>query len=349
MALVKDLADSCPAITIIIRGIGFDRDDPAGSMLNHMGWLNMKQNIMVLTGSDMISVIGNVNKVPTHAGSNADGSPPIELYATDARLNAKEFRRLDKVKCDGRSHVIEWHDGVGVHGSMWGVYVPPGFSLTKDKPMGTIWDKCLIDATMHASRTLMSRYIRKALAHPLMFPKDDFGDQCHDILFTSEECGCALLHNIMRLVHWALCDKVVDTDTPYQGNIVSFAAHAWNIMQYLAHEKLCGRLYTKYEALMMILETVQARFSAQMNHKAGLLFKVGHNKVDDIPFKLDMINLATMLTSWAKDLNLDVPPKGDGANHLEMDQGLGIGGEDNDVSYSGSDKQCKFHPWSYSG
>jgi hypothetical protein len=191
---------------------------------------------------------------------------------------------------------------------MWGLYAPPGFSLAKDKPMGTLWDKRLVGATVHASRTLMSRHIHKALTHPLMFPKDDFGDQCRDVVSTSEGCGYALLHNIMRLAHPILCDKVVGTIIPYQGNIVSFAAHVRNMTHYLAREKLHNRLYTKYEALMMTLETLQARFRSQMKHKAGLMFEVRHNKVNCIPFKLAMRNIATTLTSWAKDLNLDAPP-----------------------------------------
>jgi hypothetical protein len=104
----------------------------------------------------------------------------------------------------------------------------------------------------------MSRHIHKALTHPMMFPKDDGGDQCHDIVSTSEGCGYASLHNIMRLAHPTFCDKVVDTIIPYQGNVVSFAAHVRNMTQYLARERLRNGLYTKYEALMMTLETLQA-------------------------------------------------------------------------------------------
>jgi hypothetical protein len=139
------------------------------------------------------------------------GSPYTELYVMEVQLNAKEFHFLDTVNCDGRAHVMGWYDGVGVHGSMWGVFVPPGFSLAKDRPMGMIWDKHLIGEIVYASRTLMSRHIYKALTHPLMFPKDGFGDQCRGIVSTSEGCGCASLHNIMRLSHPTLCDKVVDT------------------------------------------------------------------------------------------------------------------------------------------
>jgi hypothetical protein len=239
---------------------------------------------------------------------------------------------------------MEWYDGVGVHGSMWGICVPPGLSLVKDRPMGTLWEKRLVGTTVHASHILMSRHIHKALTHPILFPNDDFGDHCHDIVSTSEGCGYASLHNTMRLAHPYLCDKVVDTTIPYQGNTVSFAAHVRNMTQYLARKKLGGRLYTKCEALMMTLETLQAHFRVQMKHKVGILFQVGHNKVDNIPFKLAMSNFATPLTSWAKELNLDVPrgTKGGRVNHLATDQGLGIGGEDNDVNHVWSDKQCDF-------
>jgi hypothetical protein len=123
--------------------------------------------------------------------------------------------------------------------------------------MGTLWDKRLVGATVHVSRTLMSRNIHKVLTHMLMFPKDNFGDQCRDIVSTSEGCGYLSLHNIMRLAHPTLCDKVVDTTIPYQGNVVSFADHVRNMTQYLAREKIRNQLYTKYEALMMTLETLQ--------------------------------------------------------------------------------------------
>jgi hypothetical protein len=88
---------------------------------------------------------------------------------------------------------------------------------------------------------------------------------------------------------------------------------------------------------MMTLETLQARFRLQMKHKAGLLFEVVHNKVNGTPFKLAMSNLATTLTSWAKDLNLDVPrgTKGDRVNHLALLQGMDHGSEDNDVNFVG--------------
>jgi hypothetical protein len=276
MTLIKEISDSCLAFTIIVRDIGFGKDDPAGSVLKPMGRLSMKQYVTALTGSGMISVNCNAKSVSTHTGTNADSSPPTELYVMEARLNAKDFHCLDRVKCAGHAHTIQ------------------------DRPMGTLWDKRIVGTTVHASRTLLAWHIHKVLTHPLMFPKDDFSDQCCDIVSTSEGCGYAYLHNIIRLAHPILCDKVVETVIPYQGNTVSFAAHVRYMTQYLAREKLHSRLYTKYKAPMTTLETLQTRFRTQMKHNDGLLFEVGHNKVDYIPFNLAMSNLATTLTSWVK-------------------------------------------------
>jgi hypothetical protein len=75
MELIKELAEGSPSVTIVVRAIGFGKDDPAGSLLNPMGRLNMKQNVTALTGSGMISIIGNASYVPTYSGSNADAPP----------------------------------------------------------------------------------------------------------------------------------------------------------------------------------------------------------------------------------------------------------------------------------
>lgn len=52
--------------------------------------------------------------------------------------------------------------------------------------------------------------------------------------------------------------------------------------------------------MMILLKTLQGRFQSQMKHMAGLEFKVGRDKVDNIPFKLAMSNIATTLTLWVK-------------------------------------------------
>jgi hypothetical protein len=70
--------------------------------------------------------------------------------------------------------------------------------------------------------------------------------------------------------------------------------------QYIPQEKLHDHLYNCYETIMMTLGTLQGRFHAQMKHNAGLELEVDQDKVDNVPFKLEMSNLATNLTSWAK-------------------------------------------------
>jgi hypothetical protein len=151
----------------------------------------------------------------------------------------------------------------------------------------------------------------------------------------------------MRLVHQALCDKVVDTAIPYQGGMVSFAAHIRSMSQYIAWEKLRGWLYTRYETLMMTLETLQGRFRVQIKHTAGLEFEARHNKLNIVPFKLEMSNLATTLISWAKDLHLDVSrgAKGDRIAHLAAPQYSGDPQDSHAITgihYVGSDKKCRF-------
>jgi hypothetical protein len=77
MALIKEVAEGSSSVTIIVRAIGFDKDDPAESLLIPMGCLNMKQKVTALTDSGMISIIGNASYVATHSSSNADNTPRL--------------------------------------------------------------------------------------------------------------------------------------------------------------------------------------------------------------------------------------------------------------------------------
>jgi hypothetical protein len=57
---------------------------------------------------------------------------------------------------------------------------------------------------------------------------------------------------------------------PYQGNTVTFKLHVCTMTQYLSWKELRGKTYTKYEALLMTLETLQSHFRIQMKHMARL-------------------------------------------------------------------------------
>jgi hypothetical protein len=151
----------------------------------------------------------------------------------EARLNVKDFNRLETVKCAGRSHVMELYDSVGVHGSMWGVYAPmflPRKRQAHGYALGKTCCRRNCACVTHTHVTSHPQGTDPSICFQMMI----FGEQCRDIVSTSEGYGYALLHNIMRLVYPTLCDKVVGATITYQGNKVSFVAHARNMTQYFA-------------------------------------------------------------------------------------------------------------------
>jgi hypothetical protein len=70
--LLKELGDNATSIVMIFRVVGFGKDDPHGSILNPASHLNMRETVTALTGSGIISILGNTQYVPTHIGTNAD-------------------------------------------------------------------------------------------------------------------------------------------------------------------------------------------------------------------------------------------------------------------------------------
>jgi hypothetical protein len=117
-------------ITMIVRALGFGKDDPAESKVDPNAHLSMKQNVTALTGSGRIVIMGN-NK-PTTGTTLPDGSPPREIFSMEAKCTPKEFLKPDTIKCLGKYCLMPWYRDLCVHGSMWGVYTPPSFSLQVD-------------------------------------------------------------------------------------------------------------------------------------------------------------------------------------------------------------------------
>jgi hypothetical protein len=141
---------------------------------------------------------------------------------------------------------MPWYHDLCVHGSMWGLYVPPSVSLQVDYPMGSLWVKRHVGATVHATRGNISRLLSKFLSNPSMFSRDSFGNTMRDTITNANDDGYAALHNIMRSVHPNFIEKAVDASTPYQGNSISIAAHVRNMTNFLEKEQLRGRVYTQY-------------------------------------------------------------------------------------------------------
>jgi hypothetical protein len=138
IAAVIEATSTRTSLVIVTKALGFGKDDPMVSILNPMQCLNMKQSVMALTGLGLVTIQGNSHIVPTLTVSIADGYLVIDIYAMEARLNKKEYHRINTVKCSGKGVVVEWYEIIGVHGSMWEVFIPPSFSLVKNKPIGSL-------------------------------------------------------------------------------------------------------------------------------------------------------------------------------------------------------------------
>jgi hypothetical protein len=181
--------------TMIVRVNIFGKDDPADSKLDPNAHLALQQNVTALTGSGRVGVMGDRDKSSTNATTLPGGTTPEEIFSMQAQLNSKEFLKLYTLKCAAKLHLVSWYRDMCVHGSMWGVIVPPSFSLKSDYPMGLLWDKRFLGATVHATCGEMGRLLSKLLSNPLMFPKYPFGNVMNDNVSNEEgddyACGSA--------------------------------------------------------------------------------------------------------------------------------------------------------------
>jgi hypothetical protein len=85
-----------------------------------------------------------------------------------------------------------------------------------------------------------------------MFAKYVLGNTMRDTVANVNGDGYVALHNIMCAVHPDLIDKAVEPITPYQCNVLTIAAHGRNMNNHIEKEGLRGRLYTKYDSLLMV-------------------------------------------------------------------------------------------------
>jgi hypothetical protein len=106
--------------------------------------------------------------------------------------------------------------------------------------MGSLWDKRHVGTTVHATQGNMdmARIMRKLFSDPSMFPRDYFGNTMRDTIANANSDGYAALHNTMRSIHPNIIEQEVDPIRPYQGNLVSIAAHVRNMANFLENEHL---------------------------------------------------------------------------------------------------------------
>jgi hypothetical protein len=150
-----------------------------------------------------------------------------------SKLNSKEFLKVDTLKCAAKSHLMAWYHDICDHGGMWGVFIPTSFSIQSEYPMGLIWDKRYLGATVHATQDEMGLLLTKLLLNPLMFPNGPFGNGMNYTVSNREGNFYVALNNILLPVHPNLIDKGVETINPYKGNMVTLTAHVRNMSNHL--------------------------------------------------------------------------------------------------------------------
>jgi hypothetical protein len=138
--IYRQIAKCNKDITMKICVHGFGKDDPTDSKVDPTQHLSIHQNITAITGYGRDAVMGDYQNKPTNTTTLPDGKAPIEIFSMEAKLNAEEFLKVDTLKCDGKSHLMARHGDIWVHGRMWGVSIPPSFSLSQNtlsRPSGT--------------------------------------------------------------------------------------------------------------------------------------------------------------------------------------------------------------------
>jgi hypothetical protein len=192
---------------MIVHVLGFGNDDPTDTKIYPHAHLSMKKNVMALTSSGRIVIMGDGANKPTFATALLNGSFPRDIFSMESKVNPNEFLKTGTIKCLGKYCMMHWYRDVCIHSGIWGVYVPQSFYLQVDYPMVSLWDKHHIGANIHPTRGNMAHLMSKLLSNPSMFPHDTVGNTMRDTITINNANGDghehrhAALHNIMRSVH----------------------------------------------------------------------------------------------------------------------------------------------------
>jgi hypothetical protein len=189
------------------------------------------------------------------------------------------------------------------HAEMCGVFIPPWDSIMPDSIMGQYWSKKFLGETINGRRRTMESHVHKLLLTDGLFSKD-CDEKYRDIVKASRGNGYAALHNIMRLHHPRLTEKKVETRILAQSISTHFGHHVRAIQDHLYREETCGRAYTKYETLQLVLDTLHPTYHLDLKFRAEKEFGQAHDLDYCIPFKLQMSQLGTTLTTWSTEMRL---------------------------------------------
>jgi hypothetical protein len=219
------------------------------------------------------------------------------------RLSSKDFHKIASIKLSSREETPEWYGILMAHAEMCGVLIPSLDSIMPDSIMGQYWIKKLLGETIHGRCRTMESHVHKLLLTDGLFSKD-CDDEYRDIVKASGGNGYDALHNILRLHHPHLTEKKVETRIPAQSISTRFGHHVRAIQDHLYREETRGRAYTKYEALQLVLDTLHPTYHFDLKFRAEKEFGQAHDFDDCIPFKLQMSQLGTTLTTWSTEMRL---------------------------------------------
>jgi hypothetical protein len=186
---------------------------------------------------------------------------------------------------------------------MYGIFVPPSDSIAPQNIMGTMWSKKMMGATIHGRRSTMESHFYKNLLWDGLFTT-----QCReeylDIFKAARHDGYAALHNILRLHHPCLTEQIVEIKYPSHTVSIRLGEHVKLVQQYINREDMCGRSYTQYEGLQMVLRSLHINYHVALTKRVADEFDVAHDRMHIIPFMVHMSQLGTSLTAWADELGL---------------------------------------------
>jgi hypothetical protein len=219
-----------------------------------------------------------------------------DAYLMEDRINSKDFHQIASIKLASRDETPEWYDILVAHGEMCDVCVPTWDSIMRGSIMGWYWSKKLLGETIHGRRRTMESHVHKLLLTDGMFSKD-CDEEYRDIVKASSGNGYAALHNISRSHHPRLTDKKVETKIPAQSIGTLFGHHVRAVQDHLFREETRGRIYSKYEALQLVIDTLHPSYHLDLKFRAEKEFDQTHDLEDNITFKLQMSQLGTTLTS----------------------------------------------------
>jgi hypothetical protein len=226
-----------------------------------------------------------------------------EAYSMEDRLNSKDFHQIASIKLASRDETTEWYGILMAHGEMCGMFVPPWDSIMPGSIIGRYWSKNLLGETIRGIRRTMESHIHKLLLTDWLFSKDCY-EEYRDIVKSSSGNGYASLHNILRSHHPRLIDKKAETNIPAQSIGTRFGHHVRSVQDHLFREETRRRIYYKYEALHLVIDTLHPSYHLDLKFRAEKEFYQTHDLEDSIPFKLQMSQLGNTLTSCSSEMRL---------------------------------------------